>query len=180
YLPAAPRRNPAFDNAELTWSGPIEDLPLLDVPRARPVTHSKAEPAPDPPPAEESVDAYHPRQRIYTDPAHPTHPRQTLINPAAPAEALKFLPQMPNIVQLAAAAAPARPRVEISEQALAKLHPQASPARPGIRLHLQNRDLVARMETEQVGQGRATLASASAAALQNQTESLRVSVVRGS
>jgi len=123
YLPAAPRRNPAFDNAELTWSGPIEDLPLLDVPRARPVTHSKAEPAPDPPPAEESVDAYHPRQRIYTDPAHPTHPRQTLINPAAPAEALKFLPQMPNIVQLAAAAAPARPRVEISEQALAKLHP---------------------------------------------------------
>src|SRR5271157_583750 len=127
-LPATPRRNPAFDNTELTWSGPIEDLPLLDVPRARPTTHSKAEPDPDPPPAEESVDAYHPRQRIYTDPAHPTHPRQTLINPSAPAEAPKFLPQMPNIVQLAAAPAPARPRVEISEQSLAKLHPHQAKA----------------------------------------------------
>lgn len=120
-LPIAPQRNPAFDNTELTWSGPIEDLPLLDVPRAK--HKAQLESDPDPAPAEESVDAYHPRQRIYTDPAHPTHPRQTLINPAAPAEAPKFLPQMPNIVQLAAASAPARPRVEISEESLAKLHP---------------------------------------------------------
>ncbi len=125
-LPVAPRRNPAFDNAELTWSGRIEDLPLLDVPRAKRAARSKSDP--DPPPAKESVDAYHPRQRIYTDPAHPTHARQTLINPAAPAEAPKFLPQMPNIVQLAARAAPARPRVEINEQSLAKLHPHQAKA----------------------------------------------------
>ncbi|HXR32790.1 MAG TPA: TonB family protein [Verrucomicrobiae bacterium] len=120
-LPAAPRRNPAFDNTELTWSGPIEDLPLLNVPRAKAATQPKSEP--DPPPAEPSVDAFHPRQRIFTDPVHPTHPRQTLINPAAPAEAPKFLPALPNMVQLAASQAPARPRIEISEQALAKLHP---------------------------------------------------------
>jgi len=120
-IPVGPRRNPAFDNTEVTWSGRIEDLPLLDVPRAKHKAQLKSEP--DPPPAEESMDAYHPRQRIYTDPARPTHPRQTLINPAAPAEAPKFLPQMPNIVQLAAASAPARPRVEISEESLAKLHP---------------------------------------------------------
>jgi len=121
-LPVVPRRNPAFDNTELTWSGSIEDLPLLNVPRAKAATPSKAEP--DPPPAKESVDAYHPRQRIYTDPVHPTHPRQTLLNPAAPAEPPKFLPAMPNIVQLAAAQAPARPHIEISQQALAKLHPR--------------------------------------------------------
>jgi len=121
-LPVVPRRNPAFDNTELTWSGSIEDLPLLNVPRAKAATPSKAEP--DPPPAKESVDAYHPRQRIYTDPVHPTHPRQTLLNPAAPAEAPKFLPPMPNIVQLAASQAPARPHIEISQQALAKLHPR--------------------------------------------------------
>ena len=120
-LPVAPRHNPAFDNTELTWSGPIEDLPLLNVPRMKATTPRKSEP--DPPPAKESVDAYHPRQRIYTDPVRPTHPRQTLINPAAPAEAPKFLPAMPNIVQLAASQAPARPHIEISEQALAKLHP---------------------------------------------------------
>ena len=120
-LPVGPRRNPAFDNTELTWSGHIEDLPLLNVPRMKATAPRKSEP--DPPPAKESVDAYHPRQRIYTDPVRPTHPRQTLINPAAPAEAPKFLPAMPNIVQLAASQAPARPHIEISEQALAKLHP---------------------------------------------------------
>jgi TonB family protein len=120
-LPVASRHNPAFDNTQLTWSGSIEDLPLLHVPRAKAKTPSKSEP--DPPPAEPSADAFHPRQRIYTDPVHPTHPRQTLINPAAPAEAPKLLPAMPNIVQLAASQAPARPHIEISEQALAKLHP---------------------------------------------------------
>ena len=31
------------------------------------------------------ADAFHPRQRVFTDPAVVTHPRQTLINPAAPA-----------------------------------------------------------------------------------------------
>src|SRR5271157_1351123 len=121
-LPVVPRHNPAFDNTELTWSGSIEDLPLLNVPRAKAATPSKAQP--DPPPAKESEDAYHPRQRIYTDPVHPTHPRQTLINPAAPAEPPKFLPPMPNIVQLAAAQVPPRPHIEISQQALARLHPR--------------------------------------------------------
>jgi len=120
-LPVAARHNPAFDNTELTWSGSIDDLPLLNVPRAKPSAKPKS--APDPPPAEQSIDAFHPRQRIFTDPVHPTHPRQTVINPAAPAEAPKFLPAMPNIVQLAASQAPARPHIEISEQALAKLHP---------------------------------------------------------
>ncbi len=125
-LPVSHKRNPALENAQLTWSGPIDDLPLLDVPRTKPTARPKAEP--DPPPASQNTEAYHPRQRIYTDPVHPTHPRQTLINPAAPAESPKFLPQMPNIVQLAAAPTPARPRVEISEQALAKLHPHLAKA----------------------------------------------------
>jgi len=32
---AAPKRNPAFDNAQLTWSGPVEDFPLIEAPAAR-------------------------------------------------------------------------------------------------------------------------------------------------
>src|SRR5271165_3909771 len=32
-LPVAPKHNSALDNTELTWSGPIEDLPLLNVPK---------------------------------------------------------------------------------------------------------------------------------------------------
>jgi TonB family protein len=121
-LPVAPHRNPAFDNTELTWSGPIEDLPLLNIPKHKSAAKPKA-PVADPVKVQD-IDAYHPRQRIYTDPVHPTHPRQTLINPAAPPEAPKFLPPMPNVVQLASVPAPARPRLEISEKTLAKLRPK--------------------------------------------------------
>jgi TonB family protein len=121
-LPAAPRRNPAFDNTELTWSGHIEDLPLLNIPKQKSAGKPKA-PAADPVTAQ-STDAFHPRQRIYTDPVRPTHPRQTLINPAAAPEAPKFLPPMPNVVQFASAPAPARPHIEISEKTLAKLRPK--------------------------------------------------------
>lgn len=121
-LPAAPKPNPAFANTELTWSGPIEDLPLINVPKANVKSARKSRP--DEPPPAEGADAFHPRQRIYTDPVHPTHPKQTLINSAAPPEAPKVLPELPNIVQLGAAQAPTRPRIQISEQTLAKLRPR--------------------------------------------------------
>jgi TonB family protein len=121
-LPLAPRHNAAFDNTELTWSGPIQNLPLLDIPRQKPKSLPKN--APDGPLPVEGADAYHPRQRIYTDPVHPTHPRQTLINSVAPPEAPKILPPTPNIVQLGAAQAPERPHLEISEQSLARLKPR--------------------------------------------------------
>jgi len=120
----AVRHNPAFDNTELTWSGPISDLPLLNLSsvQAKPAVHTRA--AADrsntqPPDAA----AFHPRQRIFTDASHPTHPRQTLINPAVPLEAPKILPSLPNIVQLQQTPAPAKPRMQIDEQTLAKLHP---------------------------------------------------------
>jgi TonB family protein len=117
-----PKHVTALDNTELTWSGSIEDLPLLDVPKQSKKTDLSKKAAVDPPAP--NTDAFHPRQRIYTDPAHPTHPRQTLVNTSAPMEAPKFLPALPNMVQLASSATPARPHVEISEQALAKLHPK--------------------------------------------------------
>jgi TonB family protein len=117
-----PKRNPAFDNTVLTWSGPIDDLPLLEIPGEKPKPAPRAEP--NKPLPREGADASHPRQRIFTDPAHSTHPRQMLINSAAPPEPPKILPDLPNIVQLQQTAGPARPRIEISEQALAKLHPK--------------------------------------------------------
>lgn len=127
------RHNPAFDNTQLTWSGPIEDFPALEIRAAKPKTISHTDPTKPLPP--KGADAFHPRQRIVTDPVHPNHPRQTLIRPDAPQIAPKILPDMPNIVQLQAAAAPPRPRIEISEEALAKLHPRqhrvaASPIAP--------------------------------------------------
>ncbi len=122
YIPVTPPRTHAFDDTQLTWSGPINDLPLLNIPKSKPKTAAKADSALETP--AESADAFHPRQRISTDPVHPTHPRQTLINPAAPPDAPQFLPEMPNVVQIASLQAPARPHVEISEKTLSKLHPK--------------------------------------------------------
>jgi TonB family protein len=120
-LPAA-HHSSAFENTELTWSGPITDFPLLErkAPKAKP--SPRGEPAKPLPP--EGADAFHPRQRIFTDPAHPTHPRQTLINSAAPPEPPKILPNLPNIVQFQQLPGPARPRLEISQETLSKLRPR--------------------------------------------------------
>ena len=118
----APRRNPALQNVELTWSGPINDLPLINIPRQKAKLIPRGEP--NKPLPEPGADAFHPRQRIFTDPVHPTHPRQTLINPKAPFEPPKLLPNLPNIVQFQQAAVPARPRLQIDEETLKKLRPR--------------------------------------------------------
>jgi TonB family protein len=122
-LPAAATHYPAFENTELTWSGPITDFPLVDMkaPKAKPSPRGE----PDKPLPPEGADAFHPRQRIFTDPVRPTHPRQTLINSAAPPEPPKILPNLPNIVQFQQTAGPARPRLQISPETLSKLRPRA-------------------------------------------------------
>jgi TonB family protein len=118
-----PRRNPALQNVELTWSGPINDLPLINIPRQKAKLTPRGEP--NKPVLEPGAEAFHPRQRIFTDPVHPTHPRQTLINPKAPFQPPKLLPNLPNIVQFQQAAVPARPRLLIDEETLKKLRPRA-------------------------------------------------------
>src|SRR5438876_2268533 len=121
-LPSAPTHFHEFDNTELTWSGPIADFPLVEMkaPKAKPTPRGEPE-KPLPP---EGADAFHPRQRIITDPVHPNHPRQTLINSAAPLEPPKILPNLPNVVQFQQMTAPARPRLQISQETLSKLRPR--------------------------------------------------------
>jgi TonB family protein len=119
---SAPQTNHAFDNTILTWSGPIEDLPLLEMAGNKPKPTPRGNP--EKPLPREGADAFHPRQRIFTDPAHPNHPRQTLINPQAPQIAPNLMPEMPNIVQIAPSAMPAKPHLEISQQALKALRPK--------------------------------------------------------
>jgi TonB family protein len=118
-LTGIPHTNPLLQNVQVTWQGPIDDLPLLEIAREKP----KAAPQPKPE-LEPAVDAFHPRQRIFTDPVRPTHPRQTLINPKAPFEPPKLLPNLPNIVQFEQVAGPAKPRLQIDEEMLKKLHPK--------------------------------------------------------
>src|SRR5882724_9264946 len=119
---SAAKTNHAFDSSQITWSGPVEDFPLVQIPAAR--AKSRLRGNLNHSPAPEGADAFHPRQRIFTDPVRPTHARQTLINPAAPPEAPKLLAELPNMVQLAQSAAPARPRLEISQRTLQKLRPR--------------------------------------------------------
>jgi TonB family protein len=121
-LPTMPRKNPAFGNVELTWSGPINDLPLLDMPTEKAKPTPRGEPQKPLPP--KGADAFHPRQRIFTDPVHPNHPRQMLVNSAAPPLPPKLLPNLPNVVQLAPVTGPARPHLQISEETLKKLRPK--------------------------------------------------------
>jgi len=121
-LPATPRKNPAFENFQLTWSGPINDFPPLRLSSAPATPSPRGEVAK--PIAREGAEAFHPRQRIFTDPIAPTHPRQTLINTAARIVPPKILPSLPNIVLLQQSAVPAKPRMEITEQTLAQLHPR--------------------------------------------------------
>lgn len=123
-LPATPRKTPAFENFQLTWSGPINDFPPLKLSVA--LTPATPSPRGDvaKPIAREGAEAFHPRQRIFTDPVAPTHPRQTLINTAARIVPPKILPSLPNIVLLQQRAVPAKPHMEITEQMLAQLHPR--------------------------------------------------------
>ncbi|MDQ1408223.1 MAG: hypothetical protein QOG55_3852 [Acidobacteriaceae bacterium] len=125
-LPATPRKNPALENFQLTWSGPINDFPPLKLSTAPTPAREMPSPRGDvaKPIARDGADAFHPRQRIFTDPVAPTHPRQTLINTAARIVPPKILPSLPNIVLLQQSAAPAKPRMEITEQMLAQLHPR--------------------------------------------------------
>jgi TonB family protein len=117
-----PKRNHAFDTFEITWSGPIEDFPLINAPAHKLKPSPRG--TPDQPPAPEGADAFHPRQRIFTDPSRPNHPRQTLIQPAAPPDAPKILPSLANMVQLAQSAQPVRPQIEISQKFLKQLRPK--------------------------------------------------------
>jgi TonB family protein len=111
---------------ELTWYGPAKDFPaILPTPRttkaAPPRDVSKTSP-------HRGADAFYPRQTILSEPLHPTHPRQTLIQPLAPPEPPKILPQLPNIVRLAASE-PARPKLQLTTEQLAAMRPKAPAAR---------------------------------------------------
>jgi TonB family protein len=124
-----PRRNALLQNVEMTWKGRIDDLPLLNIAREKPKEASAPKPrvpelkSLEAPPLP-ALEAFHPRQRIFTDPVHPNHPRQTLVNPKAPAISPKLQLNLPNIVQFEQVAGPAKPRLQISEEMLQKLRPK--------------------------------------------------------
>lgn len=128
----APENLSRTSDLELSWAGPVQYLPAIHPSPPKPAepkrAETKHEPAPAPLP--KAADPAPPRverasrQTIMTAPAQPNHPRQMLLQPAAAPEAPKILPPLPNIVEWGAAAQPARPRVHINREALARLQPK--------------------------------------------------------
>ena len=106
---------------ELTWYGPIKDLPAILPPRKMPKAMSRDHESKSPPRL--GADAFHPRQTIISDPLRHTHPRQTLIQPAAPQQPPKILPALPNIVQLADAQ-PSRPKLQLTSEQMSSMRPK--------------------------------------------------------
>lgn len=102
---------PASPDMELTWFGPVKDFPAI-----HPTAPALKSPPVDKPakaPARRGADAFHSRQTILSEPLHPTHPRQTLLQPSKPPAPPKILPALPNIVRLADSQ-PARPELHIT------------------------------------------------------------------
>src|SRR5574337_272515 len=131
-----PRAQLTLPRIEVTWYGNIRDLPPIQpsgvlVPSAKPSPPGE----PNKPLPRRGADAFHPRQTILSTPQRPTHPRQTLIQPDSPPEPPKILPPLPNIVQWADAPKPARPRLRISQDALARLRPKKPADRKSTRLN---------------------------------------------
>jgi TonB family protein len=92
---------------EVSWMGSSRDL-LPYLPPKRQGRHgadSRAQGLP-----RRGSDAYHPRQTILSNPPVVNHPRQTLIQPAAPPAPPKILTPLPDVVQWPSIAKPAPPR----------------------------------------------------------------------
>jgi TonB family protein len=111
----------AAPRAEIAWYGPAKDFPAI-LPALRTPRPAARKDASKPLPAR-GADAFHPRQTILSEPLHPTHPRQTLVQPKAPQEPPKILPALPNIVQLAGLQ-PERPKLQLTARELTSLRPK--------------------------------------------------------
>jgi protein TonB len=107
---ALARHRPVADTsqrAEVAWTSGSSRvlLPYLPPPRkeSRKAASRGAEE-----PSKKGADAFHPLQTIVSKPRVATHPRQTLIEPAASPEAPKILPPLPDIVEWPSQPKPAR------------------------------------------------------------------------
>jgi TonB family protein len=132
-LTGGPAQN--VENLELTWSGPVNDLPLISP------THITKLPSPPGNPNQlltrRGADAFHPRQTLISAPKVPTHPRQTLVRPDAPPIPPKFLPPMPNVVMWNGV--PEAPRRTLTAEKMLKVpRLKAQPAAPVASLNLPN------------------------------------------
>ena len=116
----AERPRPKYSDFHLTWDAPLPEIqPPTSVPAATAKPKSVPKGDPEKPLPREGADAVNPRQTILTQAQALEHPRQTLIQPEAPPEPAKVIPQLPNIVQWSDTAQ--APRLQLSRSMLAPI-----------------------------------------------------------
>ncbi|HTV58428.1 MAG TPA: TonB family protein [Verrucomicrobiae bacterium] len=118
FLPQ-PDHNLAPVHIELTYVPDAGDLPKISLPA--PGEKSKSETRGPDRTVSRGADAFHPRQTIVSVPVRITHPRQTLIQPAAPAAPPKIDVPLPNVVQWTQSSAPPEPRLHYNPSVSAPL-----------------------------------------------------------
>jgi TonB family protein len=124
FLPAT-AHNLAPVQIDVNWDA-VRDLRPIhlqtpDLPAPKPERNQPSVPkiAEKQPPAPDGADAFHPRQTILSIPVRVTHPRQTLIEPAAPMAPPKVDPQLPNVVQWAASSPAPQLQLQLAPSAAA-------------------------------------------------------------
>ena len=122
---SAPPKPP---RAEVTWASGSPQALLPYIPALR----KDLRKAPGAEPAKRGADAFNAKQTIISKPEVATHPRQTLIEPAASPEPPKILPPMPNIVEWPAVqkATPPKRHLKLNpsqrmQQTVNRHHPRA-------------------------------------------------------
>ncbi|MGH9738315.1 MAG: hypothetical protein ACRD4X_06960, partial [Candidatus Acidiferrales bacterium] len=91
---------------QVTWYTTPADLPKILLPSTSPKSKATARKVVAKPSPAPTAEAHHPRQTILSVPVRRTHPRQTLIQPKAPLEPPKVVPNLPNMVQWTASEPP--------------------------------------------------------------------------
>jgi len=113
WFGAHPADAPSAARAEVAWMGGSRVLlPYIPALRSPQAAH-KAAPRREHPAAKRGTPTFHPHQMIVSNPETATHPRQTLIEPAAAPQPPKILPPLPNIVEWPNLPQPAPPRRQL-------------------------------------------------------------------
>lgn len=120
----------AASRVEVAWMGGsrvlLPYLPALRSPQpGRKDAALKRVPA-----AKRGTPAFHPQQTIVSNPKMATHPRQTLIEPAAPPEPPKILSPLPNIVEWPNLPQPAPPRRRLQVNPKTRMHQKFARTQP--------------------------------------------------
>ena len=131
WFGAHPASDAPQEQMEVAWTGGSSKILLPYIPAPHKET-KKALRRGGAEAARQGADAVHPMQTIISKPEVATHPRQTLIEPAAAPEPPKILTPLPNIVEWPNLPKPAPPRRHVQLNQRARMQQKLARHRPRV------------------------------------------------